>query len=125
LKFQHDKVGVLSVTYYYIAPARSTYNILKKIIQKKDIFNKNQSKSNQTQLMFLRSPKHFKSGKQIIYFFSKQHKFIKYFKCSGTHLLYSYSINIFNLLKNYGPKFLTREVFLSKLKICISVPIKF
>lgn len=106
-----------SVTYYYDSPNRSTLNLPggKKLLS--SVFLSCRGGSTNQPVMFLRSPKHFKTGKQLIYKFNKKVLYKKYFFLTNPNLLLAANYRLFNFFKFYAPKFYTSELFLSKIKI--------
>ena len=80
-----------------------------------------------THLMFVRAPKHFKSGKQILVFFNgiyrtklniKLKKSINYLNSLNSKVLY-------NFIKNYYNKKLINDTIISRITVSSSFLIKF
>lgn len=80
-----------------------------------------------THLMFVRAPKHFKSGKQILVFFNGIYKNLLNIKLKkSTNYLHSLNSKIlYSFVKNYYNKKLVNDIIISRLTISSSFFIKF
>lgn len=77
--------------------------------------------------MFVRAPKHFKSGKQILVFFNGIYKNLLNIKLKkSTNYLHSLNSKIlYSFVKNYYNKKLVNDIIISRLTISSSFFIKF
>lgn len=113
------------VQYQYSLPTRSSINLVKKLIQSNRKLNFFTLNSLNTPVLFLRSPKHFKRGKQIIFFFNK-HAYITYkFSAVSSVLVFKKAGILFNFFKVFSFKFFVRDIFLSRVSMRIKVKIQF
>jgi hypothetical protein len=96
---------------FYLKRTRSL--ITKYIYSKKN----NLKRLNNTPVMFLRSPKHFKRGKQHIFFFRGGFKQTYNFNCN-TFIIYNLKKNVINsLMSSFINKNLFTDFLLSKIII--------
>lgn len=115
-----------SVKYTYELPLTSTVNLLKKLKILSYISNTGNHSTQRLPVMFLRSPKHFKTGKQIIFYSNRRITFTKYFSSSNSMLFKRINEKyIFNFFKNYAPRFYTNEIFVGRVSVQTSVTLKF
>lgn len=80
-----------------------------------------------THLMFVRAPKHFKSGKQIIVFFNGVYKtFISIKLKNSSNIIHSLSNkSLYSFFKNFCNKKLINDIILSKITISSSFTVSF
>ncbi len=117
---------IFSVKYLFQLPLRSTLTNLTGGGVKARLFGTQSRNKQNMGVMFLRSPKHFKTGKQIIFFYNNKLILEKKFEANTCGLLnISQNTTLFNFFKNYGPNLYTKEIHLSRLTIKMSTFIKF
>ena len=109
----------------YDLPHRSSLNLLKKTKILPKIRSVEGVSQKQLPLMYLRSPKHFKAGKQILFYFNKQLYYKYYFSLINTSFILKSTRILFNLFKNYSPRFYVNEFFLRRVSITVTISVKF
>lgn len=89
----------------------------KKIERTRFFYSKLLNKTQNLPIMFVRAPKHFKSGKQHVFFFNsirRKHCLIRSRSCSLFYL-YGSSIELFNLFSRYFISYGHNDIKISRL----------
>ena len=108
---------------------RSTRTLIKKYKGKDTPINFGKDKQN-FRVMFLRSPKHFKTGKQFINFFNSSYR-VTYNLMGGssTLLFFNYKkiskLTIFRFLQKFGYSIFSSENTPKRISITTTVGVKF
>lgn len=115
----------LTITYDYKVFSKPQLNLLtnKKLYWKSNMYRRNKN----TALMFVRAPKHFKSGKQHIFFFNTLVR-KKQFYNATKDVLVRKSKNIlalYSLIKLYDILDVTSGVYISRITVEQSVLLNF
>lgn len=122
LNFAKQKTHII---YVYDLPRRSSLSLLKKLSPTVPITNNYKGAKQEQALMYLKSPKHFKTSKQIIFFYNRKLKLDYFYSFSGLSFILKPSTNLFSFFKGYGPKLYNNEISLSRISIKTKVLVNF
>lgn len=118
----------VNLQYYYHIPARNLKNTIQKSFTQLSPNKNFKIIQRDNPVMFLRSPKHFKRGKQHIFFYKNTLKYrvtLNGFVNPHT-IVYTKSHNtIFNLLKTKAPQIYINAIELRRISVFFKVILKF
>lgn len=118
---------MLIIRFTYLIPFKDTNTLINKYYKRN--YKSTTVKQTNSRVMFLRSPKHFKTGKQFIHFFNI--KRTNTYRLTGSCFWLLFQANnislkfLYQFFKNYNYQILQNEINIKKISITTTIQLKF